>query len=159
MTHGISAHMPTREQHLMTPQPMWQDWGNLVIAAMLFVSPWLLGTVVRTVASWNAWVVSAGMVFFTVRTLLPPPGAYTEHHARVGGRLAWWQKIIDGCAYVHIAREQLVVGAWLLVAPSILRFASVGAAAWPAWAAGAATVILAGWKLWDFRRSRIHLLA
>lgn len=152
MITAIEGHDRTHEHAAMKPQPKWQDWGNLLVAGTLFVSPWFLGTARQTSSSWNAWLVGSGMVFFTVRTLLPPPGAYTSRHAREGGRIAWWQRVVDSCHYTHIAREQLVVGAWLLVAPWLLGFAASGAAAWTAWVGGSVTLVLAWWKLLDLRR-------
>jgi hypothetical protein len=39
----------------------------------------------------------------------------------------------------------------MLVAPWILGFAAIGAAAWPAWIAGIVIVVLAVWKLRELR--------
>ena len=33
-----------------------QDWANLVLAVLLFVSPWVLAFTVEQYASWNAWI-------------------------------------------------------------------------------------------------------
>ena len=63
------------------------------------------------------------------------------------GRTAWWQRILDTCKLSHIAKEEIVVGAWLFVAPWILGFAAMGAAAWTARIAGIVIVVLAVWKL------------
>ena len=111
------------------------------------MSPWIVGKATQTFSSWNVWIVGIGSVAFTLRTFLPPPNK--SAHERV--RLAWWEEVLDNCALVHIAREQLVVGAWLLVAPWILGFAATGAAAWTAWIAGSVIVVLSVWKLLGFR--------
>lgn len=65
--------------------------------------------------------------------------------------MAWWQMIVDSCKLSHIAKEELVLGAWLLAAPWILGFAAIGATAWTAWIVGILVVILAVWKLRDLR--------
>lgn len=33
----------------------WEDWGNLILGAWLFISPWVLGF--GGSASWDAWIV------------------------------------------------------------------------------------------------------
>lgn len=33
----------------------WEDWGNLILGAWLFISPWLLGF--NGAAAWDAWIV------------------------------------------------------------------------------------------------------
>ncbi len=142
------TYAQTHDHHAMKPQPKWQDWSLVVVAGILFLSPWLFGTVTQTASSWNAWIIGIGFVAFTLRTtFLPPPGAYANEHTHEGGRAAWWQKVSDSCQYTHIAKEELVVGAWMLVAPWILGFAAIAAAAWTAWIAGIVIVVLAVWKL------------
>lgn len=148
----FQTHAQSHERNAMKPQPKWQDWSLLVLAGILFISPWLFGTTTQTSSSWSAWIVGVGFVLFTLRTsVLLPPGAYANQHAHEGGRIAWWQKVSDSCQYTHIANEQLVVGAWLIVAPWILGFAAVTAAAWPASIAGILIVVLAAWKLQELR--------
>ena len=143
----MTTTIQTHDRSAMKPQPKWQDGSILILAAFLFISPWIFGTATQTSSSWKAWIVSMGFVPFTLRIFVPPPGAYANKCARDGIRIAWWQKILDSCALSHIAKEELVVGAWLLAAPWILGFATIGAAAWTAWIAGIVTVVLAVWKL------------
>jgi len=135
----------------MKPQPKWQDWSILVVAGMLFVSPWLFGTATQTFSSWNAWIVGSGLAVFTWRTLLLPPGGYASKCAHEGIHITWWHRVLDTCKFSHIAKEQIVVGTWLLVAPWILGFATIRTAAWPTWIAGIVIVILAVWKLRELR--------
>lgn len=42
----------------------WQDWVNVLVAAFLFVSPWILGFSSVAVAAWSAWIL--GLLIFTV---------------------------------------------------------------------------------------------
>ena len=151
MTTNVQAHAQTREHDAMKPQPKWQDGSILILAGILFISPWVFGTVTQTSSSWNAWIVAIGFVFLTLRTFVPPAGAYSKKCEREGVRMAWWQKILDVCEVWHMAAEELVVGAWLLVAPWILGFAAIGAAARMAWSVGTVTMVLAVWKLRELR--------
>ncbi len=148
---AIQTHAQTYEHNAMKPQPKWQDWGILVLGGILFISPWIFGTAPQTFSSWNAWIVGIGLGFFTGRSFLPPPGGYAVKCAHEGVRMAWWQGIINVCKLSHIAKEELVVGAWMLLAPWILGFAAIGAAAWTAWIAGIVILVLAGWKLRELR--------
>lgn len=146
------THAQTHEHDAMKPQPKWQDWSMLVVASLLFLSPWIFGTATQTSSSWNAWIVSIGFIPFTLRTtFFLPPGGYANKCAHEAGRIAWWQMILDTCKLSHIAKEELVVGAWMLIAPWILGFTAIGAAAWTAWIVGILIVVLALWKLWELR--------
>jgi hypothetical protein len=42
----------------------WEDWGNLVLGAWLFASPWILGYVGS--GAWNAWIVGAVVVVISI---------------------------------------------------------------------------------------------
>lgn len=118
MTTNIQTHAQTHERNAMKAQPKWQDWSLLVVAGILFISPWLFGTANQTSSSRNAWIVALGFVAFALRTtFFLPPGGYANKCAHEGGRIAWWQMILDTCKLSRIAKEELVVGAWLLVAP------------------------------------------
>jgi hypothetical protein len=35
----------------------WEDWGNLVLAVLLFISPWVLGFSGSAAPAWDAWIV------------------------------------------------------------------------------------------------------
>ena len=152
MTTNIQAHAQAHEHNATKPQPKWQDWSLVVVAGILFLSPWLFRTATQTPSSWNAWIVGIGFIPFTVRAaFLLPPGGYAKKSAHKELRIAWWQRVSDSCKLSHIAREEIVVGAWLFVAPWILGFAAIGAAAWTAWIVGIVIVVLAVWKLWELR--------
>lgn len=147
MITDTQLQVQTHEHNAMKPQPKWQDGSILVLAGFLFLSPWIFGIATQSSSSWNAWIVGIGFVPFLLRTFAPPPGAYANKCAHEGAGIAWWQKLLDSCHLSHIAKEELVVGAWLLVAPWILGFAASGAAAWTAWIVGLLIVALAVWKL------------
>lgn len=134
MSTGIQTHAQTHQYNAMKPQPKWQDWIILLVAGILFISPWVFGTATQTFGAWNAWIVSIGFVPLTLRTtFFLPPGGYANKCTHEGGRTAWWQRILDTCKLSHIAKEEIVVGAWLFVAPWILGFAAMGAASAHCW--------------------------
>ncbi len=147
MTTNIQTHAQTHMNDLMKPQPKWQDWSIVLLGGILFISPWIFRTTLQTSSSWNAWIIGIGLGFLTWRTLLPPPGAYANQCEHEGHRMSWWQMVINSCKLSHIAKEEIVVAAWLLIAPSILGFAASGIAAWTAWLMGAFIMVLAVWKL------------
>lgn len=150
MTADIQTHAQTHDHNAMKPQPKWQDGSILILAGILFISPWLFGTATQTFSSWNAWIVGIGFVPFTLRILAPPPGAYANKCAHEGVRIAWWQKVLDSRELSHIVKEEMIVGG-LFVAPWILGFAAIGAAVWTAWIVDVMIVLLAVWKLLEFR--------
>lgn len=107
----------------------WQDPTNLLLAAWFFISPWILqfgsyastaqsavgGSAIIAVsnAAWDAWVLSV-IVFLVSLSAL--------------GRLARGQEFVN-----------MLLGAWIFVAPWVLGFA-VGpypAASWDHWIVGA----------------------
>lgn len=151
MTTNIQTYAEPYELNATKPQPKWQDWSMLVVGGILFLTPWIFGTATQVFSSWNAWIVGIGLGVFTGRTLLLPPGGYAVKCAHEGVHLAWWQRILDTCKLSHIAKEEIVIGAWMFVAPWILGFAAIGAAAWTAWISGIVILVVAMWKLRELR--------
>jgi hypothetical protein len=105
----------------------WQDWLNLILGVWLFFSPWILafaspsGNGIAMAASWNAWVL--GVAVFVVSL----GSSYSNER---------WPEWIN-----------LVLGAWIFLAPWILGFQTVMMrAAWDHWIIGAAVFILAVWS-------------
>jgi hypothetical protein len=105
----------------------WEDWANLVLAVWLFFSPWILqfgsvsaAGVGASNAAWNAWIFGV-IVFLVALSAL--------------GRMELWQEWIN-----------ILLGAWIFVAPWALGFAAgpLPAASWDHWIVGALIVILSG---------------
>ena len=128
-----------------TTMDRWRDWAMLVLAAWLFVSPWVLGFAAGTApaavegeavgaaasgggwaAAWNAWIV--GVIVAALAIAAAVKFAASED----------W--------------VNLVLGAWLVVSPWVLGFGALAAAAWNAVIVGALIAALAAWELWDVRR-------
>ena len=59
----------------------------------------------------------------------------------------------------HTSYYEIVAGAWLFLSPWILGERSIGAAAWLAWIIGILLVVLATWKVVEFRREPVHVPA
>lgn len=121
----------------------WQDWVNVVLAVWLFISPWVLqfgaSTQVGPVgavsgpmvavshAAWNAWVL--GVIVFLVA--LSAIGSWEVWQE-------WWN---------------LVLGAWIFVAPWALGFAFLPRASWNHWIVGALVFLLALSELYRLRNA------
>jgi len=100
---------------------------NAVLAAFLFVSPWLLGFAQAPAAAWNAWL--CGVVIAVLA------GAAVA-------ALQEWEEWVNG-----------LVGLWTAVAPWALGFAGLTAAMWTHLGVGLAVAVLAGVELWLIRGS------
>ena len=125
----------------------WRDWAMLILAVWLFVSPWALGFAAGTApataegeaaaaaaatgggwaAAWNAWIVGAIVAALAIAAAV---------------RFAEWEDWVN-----------LVLGAWLVVAPWALGFAALAAAAWNHVIVGALIAALAAWEIWDVRHA------
>jgi hypothetical protein len=129
----------------------WQDWCNLVLAIWLFISPWVLvfsgGAPAPTAgtpgagpgiagpaattggdAAWNAWVLGV-IVFLVALSAI--------------GRMEFWQEWIN-----------LLLGAWIFVAPWALGFAGrLPNASWDHWIVGALIFLISLSNLSSVRRS------
>ena len=77
----------------------WQDWGNLLIGAWLFVSPWVIAYPSGMLnATWNAYVLGAAIVIFAACAVYMP---------RV------WEEGLN-----------TVLGIWMIISPWVLEFSS-----------------------------------
>jgi hypothetical protein len=108
---------------LRMQQTKWQDGLNLLLAAWLFISPWVLGFAAgATGAAWNAWIVAVVIGVFAIAALV---------------RAQPWEEWVN-----------LFAGGWLFVSPWVLAYAmGNGAAMWNAWIIGALVFVLSIWDL------------
>jgi hypothetical protein len=116
----------TRGNYVSTNQ--WQDWGNLVLAIWLFISPWVLGFApgtssehIMTAAAWDAWIVGIIIGVLSIAAL---------------ARAQPWEEWVN-----------LVAGAWLFISPWVLKFSGDKTTLWNALIVGALVVILSIWDL------------
>lgn len=110
----------------------WQDWANVVLAILLFISPWVFqfagapaagetgGAVGSSAAAWNAWLCALVVAGLAVAALL---------------RFFEWEEWLNG-----------LIGLWIMVSPWILGFSAMAAAMWSAVVLGALIAIASFWK-------------
>jgi hypothetical protein len=110
-----------------TEERTGQDWINLVLAVLLFISPWIMGYVADTMPAWNAWVVGIVLAILSIATL----SAFAE-----------WEEWIN-----------LVLGVWLVISPWVLGFAADTNAMWTQLVLGVLVVLAAAWAVWGHRHS------
>jgi hypothetical protein len=94
----------------------WEDWLNFILGIWLFVSPWILGYAFVQTAAWNAYIIGAAFVVFTVWALsIPKP----------------WEEWVNA-----------LLGLWLVISPWVLGFSTVPAPTWNAVLCGLVVLIL-----------------
>lgn len=110
----------------------WQDWANIVLALLLFVTPWVFqfaspldasgATEASSVpaAAWTAWITALVVAALAIAALL---------------HFAEWEEWLNAA-----------VGVWLVIAPWLLGFAALVEAKWSAVVLGALIAISSGWK-------------
>jgi ABC-type molybdate transport system permease subunit len=97
----------------------WQDWATVVLGVALFLTPFVFATTDASNAAWTAYVGGVVLAIVGLWNLSSPDNRGVE-----------WTEV--------------VVGALLVLAPWVLGFSGLAAAAWSAWIAGALAVVLAG---------------
>ena len=92
----------------MSGEMRWQDWINVLLGVVLFITPFVFGDTSQTAAAWTAYV--GGVLLFVF-------GA--------GSLLFRWNPTIE---YLP-----LIEGVLLFLAPWVLGFSGITAMAWSAW--------------------------
>ena len=110
-----------------------QDWINLVLAALLLVSPWVLGFEMERVAAWHACIAAIVIAGFALAALT----AFAE-----------WEEWIN-----------LALGIWVAIAPWALGFADIANATWAHLVLGLLVAAAAAWELWQVRHEQPHATA
>lgn len=96
--------------------------GNVILGAILFLSPWLLAFRTESGATWNAWI-TGGVV--GIVALIAAFQTYD------------WEEWVN-----------LIAGLWALVSPWALGFSGVTHAMWAHVAVGIIVAVLAAGELW-----------
>lgn len=78
-------------------QGRMQDWANLVLAALLILSPWVLGFASDVPASVTAWISGIVIGVLAIAAIV---------------KVAEWEEWVN-----------FVLGIWLVIAPWVVRFA------------------------------------
>lgn len=95
---------------------------NAVLAAILFISPWIFGYGDTQAASWNAWVCGIAIAILALAAIKELPA---------------WEEWANAA-----------LGLWTAVAPWLLGFAGVATALWTHVGIGLAVAVLAAVELW-----------
>jgi hypothetical protein len=103
-----------------------KDWVSLVLAACLFVSPWVVGFATLTVAAWNAWIIGIVLAIVTIAAL---------------STVTAWEEWAN-----------LVLGLWLIASPWIVGFAASTGALWTHVILGVLVAAVSAWAVWDQRQ-------
>lgn len=100
----------------------WQDWGNLIVGAWLFVSPWVLAYQSEMPSiEWNAYLSGAAIVIFAAFAVYMPRA---------------WEEGIN-----------ILLGLWMIASPWVLAFSGHKEATSHAIIVGALVAILAIWAM------------
>jgi hypothetical protein len=102
-----------------------QDWINLVLAVLLFVSPWVLGFSADRFAAGNAWISAIVIAALAIGAL----SAFQE-----------WEEWLN-----------LIAGIWVVAAPWVLGFAAITDAMWTHVVLGVLVAAAAAWEIWEVR--------
>jgi hypothetical protein len=108
----------------------WQDWLLTVGGAYVFVTPWVFDFTATNDAAWTAWIIGGVIAFLGLVALTVPRFQITE-----------WTQVLAGAAF--------------FAAPWVFAYDTIRDAAWNAWIAGPAAVLLAAWAIYDIRRRHI----
>jgi len=100
-----------------------RDLLNLILAALLFISPWVLGFAGETFAARTAWVTAVVIAVASVLALFVKSATWPD-------------------------AAGLLLGIWTVAAPWILGFAKVTFTTWAFLAVGILLAIVAVWEVW-----------
>ena len=104
-----------------------QDWINLVLAVCLFISPWVVGFLVETNPTLNAWIVGVVLAILALATL----SVFAE-----------WEEWAN-----------FVLGLWLIASPWVLGFATNTDAMWTHVILGVLVAAVSAWAIWGHRQA------
>ena len=102
------------------------DWINLVLAVILFLSPWIFGFPAGP-ASVNAMIAGIVIGVVAIAALVS---------------FGQWEEWVN-----------LILGIWVVISPWVLAFSSTASASWVQVIIGLAVAILAAIELWTMTRN------
>jgi len=111
----------------MKRETMFGDVINIVLAAWLFLSPWIVGFAGVTAAGWTAWLTAIAIGIFAIAALTA---------------LAEWEEWIN-----------LVLGLWLLVSPWVLGISGQYGPTLTLCLTGIAVSVVAAIEIWVMHRN------
>ncbi len=103
------------------PSTRWASWINLILGAILFISPWYSVTWFNRTSSWNAWILGICIMLVAIWALASAAPSFVS-----------WINVL--------------LGIWVFIAPWVLGFAAASnLEAWSHWVIGAIVFLLAAW--------------
>ncbi|HET6160185.1 MAG TPA: SPW repeat protein [Dongiaceae bacterium] len=102
-----------------------QDWANLGLAVLLFISPWVLGFSAERNPAANAWASAIVIGVLAVGAL----GAFRE-----------WEEWLN-----------LIAGLWVAASPWVMGFTATTYAMWVHVVLGLLVAASAAWEIWEVR--------
>ena len=106
-----------------------QDWVNLVCAVLLFISPWILAFSGDVTATRAAWITGVVVAIFAVAALV---------------QFAEWEEWIS-----------LLLGVWMIVAPWVVSFSTVGVAVAAFVVLGLVVALASAAEIWQVRHPHV----
>jgi hypothetical protein len=100
-----------------------QDWINLVLAACLFIAPWVLGYTEEPMAAWTSFISAIVVGGVALAAIV----AFTE-----------WEEWLS-----------FALGIWVVLAPWVLGFTGVTLAVWTHVILGVLVAAIAAWEIWQ----------
>lgn len=107
----------------------YQDWINLICAVLLFISPWILAFSGDVMATRAAWISGVVVAIFAVAALV---------------QFAEWEEWVSA-----------LLGLWMILAPWIVGFASVGVAVAAFVVLGVVVLAASASELWQIRHPHV----
>lgn len=109
------------------------DGANLVLGAVLFISPWLFGFAAQSSAAWNAWICGFVVAGLAIAALVS---------------FAEWEEWINAA-----------LGLWIAVSPWVFGFADLAGALWSHAVLGLVIAGLAAGRGWLAHAEGTHAAA
>ena len=126
--------MNARNSLLVRPWTRWQDWCNVVLGIILFISPWYSATWSHGTSSWDAWILGVAVAIVALWSLAMPRPLIPEG-------------------------VNIVLGICVLISPWVLGFVPLGIEAWSAWIIGVLVVLFDVWALSEMRNLNMRVSA
>lgn len=109
------------------PGTRFQDFANLILGFLLFLSPWALGYSGEEMAARTAWISGIVIAVLALAAIV---------------RFAEWEEWLN-----------LLVGLAVIASPYIFGFTNVMHAVTAHYVLGLLVVLSTGWELWEVRHS------
>jgi len=114
------------------PKMQFQDYANLVLGVLLFLSPWALGYADAEMAARTAWIGGIIIAILSLAAIV---------------NFAEWEEWLN-----------LLVGFAVIVSPAFFGFSQVMNAVAAHYVLGVLVVLVSGWELWTVHHPRPRMM-